>query len=140
MTICAHKTRLALNTTPGLPPLPHIPNNWETLLTEEQQSENLLHVALWIVEHDLENFDMNNWHKAWESCTASTLISEGGYAQCGTVHCIAGFAQAMCGPFGFTEYPWVVANLLLGTEAASHFQDNNSQGLAFLQSVIAEYS
>jgi hypothetical protein len=140
MAICAASARLALDTTSGLPSLPHIPDNWETLLNEEEQKENLLHVALWIVEHDLANFDMKYWHKAWETWKAPTLLSKGGYAQCGTVHCIAGFAQVMCGPFGFTLHPWIVARLLLGAEAASHFRDNNTQGLDFLKRVIAKHS
>lgn len=54
-----------LDLVSGLPPLPHIPESLDILLTPEQQEANLLHVALWIVERDQDNFYMRNWHKAW---------------------------------------------------------------------------
>jgi len=139
MTICAASARLALDVTPGLPKLPHIPATWENLLTPDQQRENLLHVALWIVERDLPNFEMLLWH------SEGTSIVEGRalyyiYESCGTVHCIAGFAQVMAGSKGFNLHPGTVGVLLLGEEAADHFNDTNSEGLTFLKSVIASHS
>jgi hypothetical protein len=73
-------TRIHLDTAPGLPKLPHIPENWDIKLSPQQQEENLLHVALWIVERDLENFDMDNWHKEWATVFGlKTLRGEEAY-------------------------------------------------------------
>jgi hypothetical protein len=106
-------TRIHLVTAPGLPKLPHIPENWDIKLSPQQQEENLLHVALWIVERDLENFDMDNW---------------------------AGFAQVMAQVKGFTIAPEIAGYCLLGIEAHSHFMDSDGEGLAFLKEVIARNS
>jgi hypothetical protein len=142
MAISAASARLALDTTSGLPSLPHIPGDWITPLTEEQQKENLLHVALWIVEHDLVNFDMSYWHEAWINRGEAMFIlaPDQAFKSCGTVHCIAGFAQVMGGPYAFSVSPWVAARFLLGEEAGFHFHDNKTQGLDFLKRVIAEHS
>ena len=137
MTICAASARLALDVAPGLPKLPHIPATWDDLLTTDQQRENLLHVALWIVERDLDNFNMSSYHlngdytNYWEGINTSN---------CGTVHCIGGFSQVMCGELGFTVHPRIAGNRLLGEEAKSHFWDTNLEGFAFLKSVIAAHS
>jgi hypothetical protein len=138
-------TRLKLDTTPGLPKLPHIPENLNVnKLTPEQQEANLLHVALWIVERDLDNFEMGRWHQAWAplmllyrevSTTGKKALNE-----CGTVHCIAGFAQVMAGEVGFSGYAQAVGYCLLGEEAESHFFDSNEEGLEFLKEVIARNS
>ena len=138
----AQLTRIHLDTTPGLPKLPHIPGNWDIELSPQQQEENLLHVALWIVERDLNNFDMRNWHKAWSSGIMSFthIIGEGAYNECGTVHCIAGFSQVMAGVKGFSISANLAGRFLLGSEASCHFDDNNQNGLAFLKEVIARNS
>jgi len=137
----AQLTRIHLDTTPGLPKLPHIPENWNINLTPQQQEENLLHVALWIVERDIENFDMVTWHKEWEIENGSALLrGEEAYNQCGTVHCIAGFAQVMAGVKGFSTDSVSAGYFLLGLEAFSHFMDSNEEGLAFLKEVIARNS
>ena len=135
-------TRIHLDNTPGLPKLPHIPGNWVIKLSPQQQEENLLHLALWIVERDLNNFDMRNYHKAWSSGIMSftQIVGEGAYNECGTVHCIAGFSQVMAGVKGFSINPESAGYNLLGYEAFSHFMDNNEDGLAFLKEVIARNS
>jgi hypothetical protein len=137
----AQVTRISLDTAPGLPKLPHIPESWDILLTPQQQEENLLHVALWIVERDLENFDMVTWHRECEIKNGPmSLRGEEGLNECGTVHCIAGFAQVMAGVKGFSINPESAGHRLLGFEAFSHFMDNNEDGLAFLKEVIARNS
>jgi len=140
----AQLTRLniQLDTTPGLPKLPHIPENWDIKLTPQQQEENLLHVALWIVERDQQNFDMVNWHGNWAAVVNLHLSTFGvaGYNECGTVHCIAGFAQVMAGIQGFTIYAGQAGSALLGREAERHFMDTNEDGLEFLKEVIARNS
>jgi hypothetical protein len=133
-------TRIHLDTAPGLPKLPHIPENWDIKLSPQQQEENLLHVALWIVERDLENFDMDTWHKEWDIHGPTPLCGEEAYNECGTVHCIAGFAQVMAQVKGFSTYPEDAGYYLLGNEAHSHFMDSDEEGLAFLKEVIARNS
>jgi hypothetical protein len=134
-----------LDTTPGLPPLPHIPENLSIKLTPEQQEANLLHVARWIVERDLKNFDMAYWHQAWgpglsRVTCGKEVMGKKVIDECGTVHCIAGTAQVMAGEVGFSELPSTAGRLLLGGEAASHFFDSNEDGLNFLKKVIARNS
>jgi hypothetical protein len=140
----AARRNIQLDPTPGPPKLPHIPENWGIKLTPQQQKENLLHVALWIVERDLSNFEMKYWHLSWLNAWGGERIfpttAEEGYNKCGTVHCITGFAQVMAGEVGFTDKPVIVGLALLGYEAASHFMDTNKCGLAFLKEVIARNS
>jgi hypothetical protein len=138
----AQLTRINLDTTPGFPKLPHVPENWGIELTPQQQEENLLHVALWIVERDLENFRMKDWHKSWAKVDFNiiNIRSEQAHAKCGTTHCIAGFSQVMAGRKGFTESPWEVGTFLLGQEARYHFWDSDEVGLDFLKEVIARNS
>ena len=139
----AQLTRINLDTTPGLPKLPHIPENWGIELTTQQQEENLLHVALWIVERDLNNFDMKNWHKVWNPRNLlkyTQKYGEEAINECGLVHCIAGFSQVMAGVRGFSISPWRAGEFLLGPEAFSHIHDNNQEGLDFLKEVIARNS
>jgi len=148
----ATRQNLSLAATPGLPPLPHIPNNiFADALTPEQQEANLLHVALWIVERDQENLKMNSWHDAWanefdievsgkywEWCAEPSY--EEGFHSCGTAHCLAGFAQAMAGEEAFATYPLDSGRRLLGMEATSHFNDDEYTALRYLKEVIARNS
>ncbi len=141
----AQLTRIYLDTAPGLPKLPHIPENWNFQLTPQQQEENLLHVSLWIVERDLDNFDMANWHQAWGLLSYRThlgkeITGKEAFGDCGTIHCIAGTAQVMAGEVGFSALPCRAGQRLLGDEAYSHFFDCNEQGLDFLKKVIARNS
>jgi len=140
------RLNLQLDTSPGLPKLPHIPSEIDDdVLTEEQQEANLLHVALWIVECDLKNFDMTHYHRAWGSSrgrmlTGKPIEGKEAFNECGTVHCIAGFAQVMAGEVGFSDWPKYAGYCLLGAEAECHFYDNNEKGLKFLKEVIARNS
>jgi hypothetical protein len=129
----------ALDTTPGLPPLPHIPATWHLSdqLTWKQREANLLHVALWIVERDQENLEMEAWHA---NATSLLWTPAEQLHFCGTVHCIAGFAQLMSGELGFEVAPYIAGRLLLGGEAEDHFMDSNEEGLDFLKAVIADNS
>lgn len=134
-----------LDTTPGLPPLPHIPENLSIKLTPEQQEANLLHLARWIVERDGKNFDMGSWHLAWGSLIARVafgkkITGKEAFGDCGTIHCIAGTAQVMAGEVGFSLEPSTAGHCLLGDEAYAHFFDNNKEGLEFLKEVIARNS
>ena len=134
-----------LDLVSGLPPLPHIPESLDVLLTPEQQEANLLHVALWIVERDQDNFYMGNWHKAWGALFSRLLEGkpsrgEEAFNDCGAVHCISGFSQVMAGEVGFSKEPWEAGYLLLGREAEEHFVDSNEEGLDFLKEVIARNS
>jgi hypothetical protein len=147
----AQLTRINLDTTPGLPKLPHVPENWGIELTPQQQEENLLHVALWIVERDQGNLNMNSWHDSWAnnfgydsdgkySKWCGEPSYEEGFHSCGTVHCIAGFAQAMAGEVAFATYPAAAGSRLLGIEAACHFNDKEHTALQYLNKVIARNS
>ena len=138
-----HAQAIALDTTPGLPPLPFIPVTWlpADRLSPAQQEANLLHVALWVVERDSHNFDMDQWHAAWVHLFGITRKGSLHILNtCGTVHCIAGFSQVMAGQKGFDISPYLAGARLLGEEAAYHFHDSNEDGLAFLKEVIARNS
>lgn len=140
------RLNLQLDPSPGLPKLPHIPSEIDgDALTPEQQEENLPHVAIWIVEKDLKNFDMTYYHQAWgcawdRNLTGKSIEGNEAFNECGTVHCIAGFAQVMSGEVGFSDWPNNAGYCLLGAEAQSHFQDNDDEGLEFLKEVIARNS
>lgn len=164
----AEATRVAhrMCTSQGLPPLPHIPANFllaldaleectyrnvEDLggLTPEQQEANLLHVALWIVERDRENLHMERWHKLWFDTDRTTYedwsfwkepSNEAGFHTCGTVHCLAGFAQVMGGIGAFSLTPREAGEVLLGSNAVDHFFDTSEQALVFLEQVIERNS
>jgi hypothetical protein len=147
MTLTAQAIRtaqeIALDTNPGLPALPFIPVTWlpSDGLSPDQQEANLLHVALWVVERDSHNFDMDQWHAAWVYLFG--IARKGPLHMlntCGTVHCIAGFSQVMAGQKGFELLPETAGRLLLGGEAQCHFRDSNEDGLAFLQRVISRNS
>ena len=136
-----------LDISSGLPTLPHILKSPGDELTPEQQEANLLHVALWIVERDQKNLDMEVWHRAWLNdpgvyywhwCTEASHRE--GFHSCGTVHCLAGFAQVMAGEEAFAMYPLKAGRQLLGFEAAKHFNDNEYTALQYLKEVIARNS
>ena len=134
LAVDSARRTLALNTGPGLPRLPHIPNNLRTdTLSPEQQEENLLFLSLWVTERDSHNLDMRTWH-AHAKTVYVTLQN------CGEVHCISGFAQVMCGEKGFFIGPGFVGRLLLGDEAGTHFTDSNADALCFLRRVISRNS
>jgi len=138
-----HAQAIALDTNPGIPALPFIPATWlpSDGLSPDQQEANLLHVALWVVERDLHNFDMDQWHAAWVHLFG--VARRGSLHMlnaCGTIHCIAGFSQLMAGQMGFELTPCLAGTRLLGAEAACHFRDSNEDGLAFLKEEIARNS
>lgn len=121
-------------------------DNFITNLTPAQQEENLLYLALWVVERDLNNFDMGEWHADEESeIFQSTQWSNFLYKpECGTRHCIAGFAQVMSGCRAFDFHPLLVGMLTLGSQNKKHFlldslsvAEENLRGLNFLHSVIS---
>ena len=143
------RLNLKLDTSPGLPKLPYIPSNiFSDPLTPRQQEANLLHVALWIYERDTGNFNMGGWHEAWaKTCNSRQFLEwqvkpsgEEGYHSCGTAHCIAGFAQIMCGPQAFDTDSHDAGLKLLGHQAELHFYDTDEDALAFLKLVIASNS
>ena len=118
-------------------------------LTPEQQEANLLHVALWIVERDRKNLHMMRWHKLWFDTDETTYVhwsffgepsNEAGFHTCGTVHCLAGFAQVMGGIGAFALSPREAGEVLLGSLAAAHFFDTDEHALVFLEQVIARNS
>jgi len=96
-------------------------------LTPEQQEANLLHVATWIVGKGYTSFNMKYWHLEQAN-------------ECGTTHCIAGFAQVMSGPAAWSFQPGFVGQLALGSEAGRHFTDDNDTALEYLRQVIARNS
>jgi hypothetical protein len=61
------------------------------------------------------------------------------HSECGTVHCLAGWAIHLAGPIGATlealHGPHMAGLLLLGTEAAAHFYDGNEEVLEWLRSI-----
>lgn len=149
-TTLAQSARLniQLDTSPGLPKLPHIPRNiLADPLTPEQQEANLLHVALWVVERDQKNLHMEVWHRAWADenieeywdwCNEASYRE--GFHSCGTTHCITGFAQVMAGEEAFATYPLDAGRRLLGMEAVSHFNNDEYTALQYLREVISSNS
>lgn len=114
------------------------------LLTEEQQEANLLHVAVWIVERDFANFNMECWHlkETVDASTRRTRMPESFEEanKCGTAHCIGGFAHIISGAAAWSFPPMFVGLLTLGSEAAHHFFDDNDTALEYLRQVIARNS
>ena len=129
MNPVVERIRAAQNESKGLPPLPHVvvwndylDQGWRAdPLTPQQKEENLLHVALWVVEKDRSHFNMSNWKTVHD---------------CGTTYCIGGFANAMNGSQAFQYSQGTSARRLLGDLAYNHFFDSNREGLAFLKEVI----
>jgi hypothetical protein len=62
------------------------------------------------------------------------------HSECGTAHCLAGWAIHQAGDLGrqleADHGPAVAGLLLLGTEASQHFFDDNATALQWLQSVV----
>jgi hypothetical protein len=119
-------------------------DSFTTNLTPAQQEENLLHVALWIVERDLKNFNMMMFHLDGKVVLSSQWLCTLSEPECGTRHCIAGFAQVMSGCKAFDFPTLLVGMLTLGSQNKRHFQirslnpeQENLRGLNFLKSVIA---
>jgi hypothetical protein len=159
----AATTRLIQSLSAGLPPLP-FPIDWAgvdpgyekalfttqelherlSFLTKEQQEANLLHVAVWIVERDFANFNMKHWHlkETVNANTRRTRMPESFEEanECGTTHCIGGFAQVMSGPTAWSFPPIFVGQLTLGLEAAHYFSEDNNVALEYLRQVIARNS
>lgn len=98
--------------------------SWPGRLDYEARQELLKEVARRALAHP-DNLDMRAWH-----------------SDCGTAHCIAGWAVHLAGARGYAlEARFGAAgagSLLLGTWAESHFHDSNSDAEDFLQSVLDE--
>jgi hypothetical protein len=62
--------------------------------------------------------------------------------ECGTAHCLAGWAIHQAGTLGEVleklHGPYMAGLLLLGSNAAAHFYDSNDDAIAWLQSVAQE--
>lgn len=98
------------------------PDAW-TLPTVSDTRLRLEVVAKTILS-DTRRFEMGSWT---------------GYGECGTTHCIAGWANVLAGSaahnFWVTFGSELLGLALLGHEAAPHFYDSNERALAFLRSV-----
>ena len=61
------------------------------------------------------------------------------HSECGTAHCLAGWAIHQAGPLGAVldrlHGPHLAGLLLLGTEAARHFYDSTDDTLTWLRSI-----
>lgn len=61
------------------------------------------------------------------------------HSECGTTHCLAGWAIHQAGPVGAVlerlHGPSLAGLMLLGTEAARHFHDSNEAALDWLRSI-----
>jgi hypothetical protein len=61
------------------------------------------------------------------------------HSDCGTTHCLSGWAIHQAGPVGAVlerlHGPHLAGLLLLGTEAAEHFYDSNETALEWLRSI-----
>ena len=61
------------------------------------------------------------------------------HSDCGTAHCLAGWAIHQAGPLGAVlekvHGPHLAGMLLLGTEAAAHFYDDNEAAMDWLRSI-----
>ena len=72
-----------------------------------------------------QNLHMTNWHN-----------------ECGTTHCLAGWAIHQAGPLGEVleklHGPHMAGLLLLGVDAAEHFYDKKDDAIEWLQSVAQE--
>jgi len=72
-----------------------------------------------------QNLHMTNWHN-----------------ECGTAHCLAGWAIHQAGTLGEVleklHGPHIAGLLLLGADAAAHFYDSNEEAIEWLQSVAQE--
>ena len=71
------------------------------------------------------------------------ILQMGGWhSECGTTHCLAGWAIHQAGPLGEVlenlHGPHMAGLLLLGVDAAEHFYDENDDAIEWLQSVAQE--
>ena len=70
------------------------------------------------------------------------LQMEAWHGDCGTTHCLAGWAIHHAGPIGKVleqlHGPYMAGLLLLGVDAAEHFYDSKDDAIAWLQSVAQE--
>jgi hypothetical protein len=70
------------------------------------------------------------------------LQMESWHSECGTTHCLAGWAIHQAGTLGEVleklHGPYMAGLLLLGANAAAHFHDSNDDAIAWLQSVAQE--
>ena len=98
--------------------------SWPEALDYEARQELLKEVARHALAHP-NSLDMVNWH-----------------SDCGTAHCIAGWAIHLAGAQGYALEGRFGASgagcLLLGAPAESHFHDSNSDAEDFLLSVLNE--
>jgi hypothetical protein len=96
--------------------------SWPKSLNHEASQELLKEVARHALAHP-DNLDMRAWH-----------------SDCGTAHCIAGWAVHLAGARGYAleaRFDAAAAGfLLLGAWAATHFHDSDPEGREFLQSVL----
>ena len=69
----------------------------------------------------------------------AALQMDSWHATCGTTHCLAGWAIHQAGPLGAVlermHGPYMAGLLLLGTEAAQYFYDDNDTALEWLRSI-----
>jgi hypothetical protein len=68
------------------------------------------------------------------------ILQMGGWhSECGTTHCLAGWAIHQAGPLGEVlenlHGPHMAGLLLLGVDAAEHFYDGTDEAIEWLQSV-----
>jgi hypothetical protein len=86
--------------------------------------QRLRAVASHVLAHP-QNLQMRIWH-----------------SECGTTHCLAGWAIRQAGTLGKVleelHGPYMAGLLLLGANAAAHFYDSNNDAIAWLQSVAQE--
>ena len=85
-----------------------------------------------------DNLEMNTWHTDDKWHNGSVDI------QCGTRHCLAGwaeFAACQADPTIIQSLPLntgLIGYLVLGKEAAKHFYDTNENGLAFAREQLTK--
>ena len=64
------------------------------------------------------------------------------HSDCGTTHCLAGWAIHHAGPIGKVleqlHGPYMAGLLLLGVDAAEHFHDSNDDAINWLRSIAQE--
>jgi hypothetical protein len=86
--------------------------------------QRLRAVASHVLDHP-QILQMKSWH-----------------SECGTTHCLAGWAIHQAGTLGEVleklHGPYMAGLLLLGANAAAHFYDSNDDAIAWLQSVAQE--
>lgn len=130
------------------PTLPNLPTSIFDEITPEQQRENRLVWARWILANK-RKLAMETWHHYGYRFSTSYCMKPDDAAywahRCGTVHCCAGHATAMGGVLGFEmeaeDGPREAAFKLLGIEPGTRFRPHlyttsNELALAWLQRVV----